>query len=274
MSAPDHALSLRYGGRAPVDVPEELWNETLALQLRHRSVRAFIDKPLPQGLLELLVAAGQSAASSSNMQTTSVIAVRDPARRARLAALCRKQDFIAEAPLLLCFVADLSRPARIGRAIKARLDALDMLDTYVTASTECGIFAQNVALAAESLGLGTCYLGNLKQEPEAVAAELGLPPAAIVLFGLCIGYEDERRANAIRPRLPQEIVVSHETYDCSAEPDHLACYDEIFAAHEVRQGRPDVGWSARHPDRFSDPDYLGNRAEMKAILRRLGFALR
>lgn len=149
-----------------------------------------------------------------------------------------------------------------------------MLDTYVTAATECGIFAQNVALAAESLGLGTCFIGNLKQEPEAVAAELRLPPASVVLFGMCIGHEDPVKANAIRPRLPQEIVLKHETYDTPDESRHLQSYDGAFVAHEAKQGRAPVAWSARHRDRFADPDYLGNRSRMKSVLNRLGFALR
>lgn len=273
MSPVDLAFAKRYG--QPVVQPDldGLWNETIALQLRHRSVRAFSDAPLPAGLVELLVAAGQSAATSSNMQTTTVIAVRDQARRERLAALCRNQPFIARVPLLLCFVADLSRPARIGAALDIPLPALDLLDTYVTAATECGVFAQNVALAAESLGLGTCFIGNLKQEPERVAQELRLPPSAIVLFGMCIGYEDRERATGIRPRLPQSIVLKHEVYDVADEPRHLCGYDHVFAAHEAGQRRAPVAWSARHHDRFADPAYLGNRKRMKAALRRMGFKL-
>lgn len=273
MSRADLALTERYGRHAARPDLDRLWNETIALQLRHRSVRAFVDTPLPEGLAELLVAAGQSAATSSNMQTTTVIAVREEARRKRLAALCRNQEFIARAPLLLCFVADLSRPARIGAALDIPLPALDLLDTYVTAATECGIFAQNVALAAESLGLGTCFIGNLKQEPERVAEELRLPASAVVLFGMCIGYEDTERATGIRPRLPQSIVLKHEIYEAADESRHLGDYDSVFAAHEAGQKRAPVAWSARHRDRFADPAYLGNRERMKAALRRMGFKL-
>lgn len=267
------ALAKRYGQHTVLPDMDRPWNETIALQMRHRSVRAFADTPLTAGLVEVLVAAGQSAATSSNMQTTTVIGVRDQARRERLAALCRNQTFIAQAPLLLCFVADLSRPARVGSALGISLPALDLLDTYVTSATECGIFAQNVALAAESLGLGICYTGNLKQEPERVAEELRLPASAIVLFGMCIGYEDPERITGIRPRLPQSIVLKHEVYDAADERLHLCDYDRVFAAHEAGQRRAPVAWSARHHDRFADPTYLGNRKRMKAALRRMGFKL-
>lgn len=274
MSQADLALAKRYGQHTVQSDMDRPWNEMIALQMRHRSVRAFAETPLPAGLVEVLVAAGQSAATSSNMQTTTVIAVRDKARLARIAALCRNQPFIAHAPLLLCFVADLSRPARIGAALDIPLPALDLLDTYVTAATECGIFGQNVALAAESLGLGICYLGNLKQEPERIAQELRLPASAIVLFGMCIGYEDPARVTGIRPRLPQSIILKHEIYEDADEARHLCDYDRVFTAHEVGQRRAPVPWSARHHDRFADPAYLGNRKRMKAALRRMGFKLR
>lgn len=108
----EEALRRRYGPEVALPpMPASTIVDTL---LRHRSVRAFSDQALPDGTLEMLVAAGQSAASSSNVQAWSVIAVRDPARKARLSVLAGNQEHIRRCPLLLLWVADLARLDRIA----------------------------------------------------------------------------------------------------------------------------------------------------------------
>ena len=88
-------LTARYGLDAPeVHMDAFAENTALPLLLAHKSVRLFQPKPLPAGTLELLGAAAQSAASSSNLQTWSVVAIQDPERKAEAAALCGDQDFI------------------------------------------------------------------------------------------------------------------------------------------------------------------------------------
>jgi nitroreductase len=86
------------------------------LLLRHRSVRAYRPDPLPPGTLETLVAAAQSAPSSSNLQVWSVVAVEEEARKSRLAALAGNQRHIIEAPLLLIWLIDFDRLTQLGAA--------------------------------------------------------------------------------------------------------------------------------------------------------------
>ncbi|MEJ1976336.1 MAG: nitroreductase family protein [Acetobacteraceae bacterium] len=152
--------------------------------LAHRSVRAYRTDPLPPGTTEILVAAAQSAASSSNLQLWSVVAVEDPARKARLAAVAAGQKHITQAPLFLVWLADLSRAQRLA---DVPLDGLDYLETFMVGVVDAALAAQNATVAAESLGLGTVYIGALRNNPEAVAAELGLPPRAFAVFGMCVG---------------------------------------------------------------------------------------
>ena len=80
LSQSSAALARRYGANAPAGV---LWNPTIAGLLAHRSVRAYLPDPLAPGTIETLIAAAQSAATSSNLQLWSVVAVEDPAKRAR-----------------------------------------------------------------------------------------------------------------------------------------------------------------------------------------------
>jgi len=88
--------------------PAALLDDTLAGILAHRSVRGYLPTPLPQGALELIVAAAQSAATSSNLQAWSVVAVKDKDRKSRLAALAGNQKHIEQTPLFLRILADLS----------------------------------------------------------------------------------------------------------------------------------------------------------------------
>jgi nitroreductase len=101
----------RYGDR---DAALGIHNETLALQLAHRSVRKFSPQPVTDEQLSALVAAAQSAATSSNLQPWRVVAVRDPERKARSATLANDQQFINEASLFLVWVADLGRARRLA----------------------------------------------------------------------------------------------------------------------------------------------------------------
>jgi hypothetical protein len=90
-------LASRYGGAAPEVTPPV--NAVLEAMLGHRSVRAYLPDALPAGTLETLVAAAQSAPTSSNLQAWSVVAVQDPDRKGRLADLANSQRFIRQAPL-------------------------------------------------------------------------------------------------------------------------------------------------------------------------------
>lgn len=269
--AQDDLLDARYGGAAPA-VTDAL-TPVIALMLRHRSVRSYQDRPLAAGMLEILIAAGQSAATSSNMQAVSVVAVTDPDRRRRLSQASSGQAFVAEAPVILCFVADQARATRVGAATAVDLWAIPLVDNFVAAITDAAIFAQNVLLAAQSMGLAGCYIGNMRNDPEFVAAELGLPPHAIVVFGLALGYE-KPPVTGIRPRLPQQVVLHRERYTTDGEAAALARYDSVFAAHEVAQGRPHDTWTARHAARFASKAYLDGRINLRAILKRMGFPLR
>ena len=112
ISSQKEALLRRYGASGlPATGP---WNDVIACLLDHRSVRAYKPDPVPAGTLETLVAAAQSAATSSNMQWTSVIAVSDPTKKKVLAEIAGNQKHIEQCPLSLCWVADMTRNALIS----------------------------------------------------------------------------------------------------------------------------------------------------------------
>ena len=141
------------------------WNDALDTIMSHRSVRTYRNEPLPPGTLELLIAAAQSAATTSNLQAWSVIAVEDPARKARLAAFAANQRHIHDAPLLLVFVADLARLRSISDERGHPGIALNYIEAFIFAIADASFAAQNTIVAAESLGLGGCYIGAMRNNP-------------------------------------------------------------------------------------------------------------
>jgi nitroreductase len=267
------ALARRYG-ESPAIPACAPWNETLEILLAHRSVRAYRDQPLPPGTLELLAAAAQSASSSSNLQAFSVVAVEDRGRRDRLATLARNQQHVRDAPLFLAWVADLSRIEAIGASAGGHPGGLDYLEAFLLAAIDAAIAAQNAAVALESLGLSCCYIGALRNRPLEVAAELNLPQGAVALFGMCVGYEDPARPAAVKPRLPQSLVLHRERYQAGTVDAAVAGYDAVMGRFYAEQGLPQSDWSRHVVARLATAGALHGREHLVAVLQQRGFRLR
>ncbi|QGZ63519.1 NADPH-dependent oxidoreductase [Paraburkholderia acidisoli] len=266
------ALEARYG--TPWSAPLPAWNETLDSLLAHRSVRNYADRPLPEGTLETLIAAAQSASTSSNLQTWSVVAIEDPERKARLAALAANQSQVREAPLFLVWLADLSRLEAAGQRTDTSIEGLHYLETLVVGMIDAALAAQNAVVALESLGMSAVYIGAIRNRPEQVAAELGLPPRVMPVFGMCVGYPDETRPAAIKPRLPQPVVLHREQYNVPSQVGEIAQYDEVTRAFQTSQGQSAAGWTARSLARWRSAESLHGRDRLRDALNALGFELR
>ncbi len=266
------ALEKRYGaGAVPAAGP---WNEHIELLLSHRSIRGYRPDDLPQGTLETLIAAAQSAATSSNLQSWSVIAVKDPATKAELAKAANNQHHVEECPLFLVWLADVSRIQRLGDEENIELEVVPYLETFLVAAVDAALAAQNAVVAAESLGLSTVYIGSLRNDPLRVKELLDLPAGCLGLFGLCVGYAAPEMSNEVKPRLSQPAVLFQEKYGNPHEPQLRAAYDEKMTEfsrrHEMTQGT----WSQRVIDRMGPLSAIGNRVNLIQILRDMGFPLR
>jgi nitroreductase len=265
------ALARRYGAALP---PAGPWNEIIASLLDHRSVRGFLSDPVPAGTLETLIAAAQSAATSSNMQFWSAIAVSDPAKRKILAEIAGNQKHIEQCPLYIAWVADLSRNERLGEALKTDLESVPWLETFMVACIDAALAAQNAVVAAQSLGLRTVYIGAMRNDPIRVAELLGLPPRAFVVFGLCVGYADPLAKNEVKPRLPQSIVLHHDAYDPAPETRDRPAYDAEMSKFSNRHELQATTWTQRVLNRMGPLKSMNGRERMRAALARLGFEIR
>ncbi|MEZ0397000.1 MAG: NADPH-dependent oxidoreductase [Anaerolineales bacterium] len=253
-------------------------NATLDLIHRHASVRHYKPDPLPAALIETIVAAGQRASTSSNLQTYSVIALTEPADRQRMAELCGNQKHIAEAPVFLAWIADL---ARLDRACQLRgyTQETTYLETFLIAATDAVIAAQNAALAAESLGLGICYIGSIRNQPQAVIEMLGLPRLTFPITGMTVGWP--ARPAKVKPRLPLKAILHWQRYDASAQDEALAEYDRTMRATGIYDGRQvpfpgkpaiieDYGWMEHSARRVAQ----AVRTDLRAAIERQGFGLK
>jgi nitroreductase len=248
-------------------------NDVLVVQLAHRSVRKYLDSPVTEDHLRAMIAAAQSASTTSNLQPWSVIAIRDHGRKTRLAALAADQQFIVEAPLFLVWVADLGRTRRLAARAKRPLDGADYLESTVIAFIDTALAAQNAVVAAESLGLGVVFVGAIRNHPEEVAAELGLPQHAIAAFGMAVGVPDPTEQAGIKPRLPQLAVLHRERYDDVSADAHLSSYDERLNGYYARYDLAG-DWSERVLKRLAGPHSLSGRHRLREALERLGLPSR
>lgn len=270
MSSPSAALRARYGDAAPAIALDA--SPVLDALLAHRSVRHFLPDPLPPQTLERLVAAAQSAPSSSNLQTWSVVAVQSADSRARLAALTGPQPHLRTAPLVLAWLADLSRIARIAARSGTQAAGLDYLDTFLMAVIDAALAAQNAVLAAESLGLGTVYVGALRNQPEEVARVLGTPAHVFPVFGLVVGHPDPDRPAFVKPRLPQSAVLHHERYQAPADAAaETGGYDAELRRFQAAQGLAPADWSQQVVERLRGPAALKGRHRLFEALLGAGF---
>jgi nitroreductase len=268
---PDGLIAARYRDGMTATGP---WNEVFTTILSHRSVRAFSPSPLPPETLPRLVAAAQSASTSSNLQTWSVVAVEDPDRKARLAALGAGQKHIVQCPLYLVWLVDLARLHRVAEERQLALPGLDYLEPFIVGIVDAALAAQNAAIAIESLGLGFVYIGAMRNHPEEVAAELGLPPHVMALFGMCVGYPDPAVPTGVKPRLPQSAVLHHEQYSAAAQSAAFTAYDLRVREFQREQGMSEIDWTRQATNRVKTAASLHGRDRIREALGNLGFQLR
>lgn len=272
MTDPIEQLRLRYG-ESQIKLETD-WNDCLTTLLSHRSIRGYLPQPLPPGTLELLVASAQSASTSSNLQTWSVVAVEDTERKEKLSQLAGDQAHIRQCSLFLVWLADLARLAYIAESRGLPHAGLDYLEMFVMATVDAALASQNAAAAAESLGLGIVYIGAMRNQPEAVAELLGLPPQVFAVCGMCVGYPDLAKAAAVKPRLPQAAVLHRENYNLAAQAEAIARYNQVMRDFYVQQQMNVAGdWVEHSVKRVATPKSLSGRDRLREALNHLGFPL-
>jgi nitroreductase len=245
----------------------------IELMCAHRSVRKFTSQPIPEGWIETIVESAQWASSTCFRQAYSVIAVTDPEKKRALREVCGGQRWVEECPTFLAFCADMNRLDDICKTRDKRVN-LEHTETFLMTALDTALFMQNIALAAESLGLGIVMIGGLRDNPRAVIELLELPHGVFGISGMCLGFAEQVPAQ--RPRLPLMEVLYWEKYQSCDREARLAEYDDRIQAagtYKRKDGSFDR-WTEVMARTTSKPPPEEGRYELREILLSQGFELK
>jgi len=183
----------------------------------HRTIRKYKSDDIPEKVLIEILECGIRSSNTGNMQLYSIVVTRNAEKKAELAPFHFNQPMVKDAPLLLTICFDLNRFYEWCLASNAKVDFKDLL-WLLNGTIDSSILAQNICVAAESYGLGICYLGTtgicylgttLYNAPE-ISQVLCLPAGVIPITTLTIGYPEV--IPELTDRLPLDSIVHYEEY--------------------------------------------------------------
>jgi nitroreductase len=177
-----------------------------------KSVRAFEKIPIPEDIKQEILMAAMAAPTAGNQQLYTILDITDQKIKDRLAISCDDQPFIAKAPMVLIFCADIQKwfDAFIDSDCQPRLPGAGDL---LLAVNDAVIAAQNAVIAAWSFGIGSCYIGDIMEQCEKHRTMLNLPnyvfPAAMLVFGYPTEQQKDRQKP---PRCDLQFIVHENSY--------------------------------------------------------------
>lgn len=242
--------------------------DIFGLLKKHVSIRKFTDKNIPLSLLQDIVSAGQVAATSSFLQGVTLIRITDKENRKKLVELTGNQPYVASAAEFLVCCADLNR-ARLCCELHQKEMNDGWIEQFIIATVDVALMAQNMVIAAESEGLGCCYIGGIRNNPQPVSELLQLPDLVYPVFGLCLGYPAQNPE--VKPRLPLSIILKEDNY-LQDDIKIIQQYDEqVRQYYKIRtSGKKDMTWSEQMSSLLSKE----SRSHMLDFLQNKGFVKR
>lgn len=204
-------------------------NETIDVLTHRASIRSYLDTPIKPEHLELINEAIYRTPTAGNMQDFSVITITDEELKAELSVLCDNQLFIKSAPILYIFVMDFSRFKRYFELSKVddSLFKLPHLGTMMNGIIDSTIAAQTASVAANSLGIGTCYIGDITEHYEDVTSLLNLDTNMIPVAMLTMGYFQQEIK--LSPKIDKQFIFHQNKYQKPTDEQ----ITEMFADRKI-----------------------------------------
>ena len=200
-------------------------NEVIRQLYARKSTRAFLDQPIPPEAKEAILQAAVMAPTAGNQQLYTILDITDQEIKDQLVKSCDNQPFIASAPMVLIFCADCRKWYEAFRAAGCQPRRPGVGDLLLAVS-DTNIAAQNAVVAAESLGIGSCYIGDVMENAEVHQKMLGLPqyvfPAAMLVFG----YPTQQQKERVKP---QRVDMKHVVHENAYREMDAAELEEMFA---------------------------------------------
>lgn len=242
--------------------PQE--NPVLRLLLSHVSVRRYREEPVAPEDLRAIEEAGRRSPTDASGHLYAFVRVTDPGLRQRLFEVCGRQEHVLKAPEFFVACADFRRVRRLlekgGREFSMGPRAMLLFGTL-----DAAVAGRAMAVAAQALGYGVCFVGAVQNKPQEVVEILRLPEGILPLFGLCIGRPAEPLP-ARKPRLPAEALFMENGY---REPDD-ALLQACLAAMESKK-RP-MAWPEQLELYFAKGGIFERREEeIRRAMARQGF---
>lgn len=210
-------------------------NPVLETIQQRTSLRIYKDTPITEEHQRALLEVTLRAPTAGNMMLYSVIKVEDQTMKEKLSKSCDNQPFIARAPLLLIFLADYQRwfdyyrtsgAAEFAEKSGHTWTELNVGDLFL-AMNDALIAAQTAVLAAESLGIGSCYIGDIMENYELHRDLLQLPKYVFPVTMLCLGYYPDNYQAKFRDRFSQEFIVHDEVYRSLSDDDRARMFSGL-----------------------------------------------
>lgn len=183
--------------------------DIIELLKNHRTIRKYQSTVVEEALLNEILEAGCRASTTGNMQVYSIVVTRNEEMRKKLAPCHFNQPVALNAPVMLTFCADFNRFNLWCRQRDAE-PGYDNFLSFMTAAIDALLVAQNVCVAAESRGLGICYLGTTLYTADKIIDVLQLPQGVVPVTTVTLGYPDENPHQV--DRLTLDGVIHRETY--------------------------------------------------------------
>ena len=200
----------------------------IEIMLNRRSMRQFLDKPISDEVLERILKAGFQAPFAA--QLCSIIYTRDTEKIKELQRL----GAYPTTQVLMLFLIDLRRLEKIMAKRGHSYDADDAFTLWLGVQ-DASLVAENVILAAESLGLGSVLLGAVPHFAEHLAKMFKIPKRVFPMVGLCLGYPDPDEHTEVRPRFPLKFSAYEDAYHNHSDEDLQICMkamDEGYLAQD------------------------------------------
>ncbi|MGD6793999.1 oxygen-insensitive NADPH nitroreductase [Metabacillus indicus] len=245
-------------------------NQTIETLLSHRSIRKFEDRTLSGEQIRTIVESAQAASTSSFIQAYSIIGVKNPEMKKKLAELAGNQPYVEENGHFFVFCADLHRHDVLAEMEGVTIDeSLESTEKFMVAVIDAALAAQNAVIAAESMGLGAVYIGGLRNSLREVSELLKIPERVLPLFGVAVGYPAQNPDK--KPRIHFEHVYHEDVYetDEAVYKKELNEYNELISEYyrERTSGKRSDTWTGQMASMLSKP----TRMYMKEFTETKGF---
>ena len=242
-------------------------------QLDHRTIRAWKDKEVPNEDLEVFKEVIQRTATSTGMQTYSVIRVIDEEKRKAISDIST-QDYVRTAPELFIFIVDAYRNSKIAKEVEGEdfREASDM-ERFFQGFTDACLAAQNLTNAIEAKDMGAVFLGSVLNDIPKLIDVLELPELTFPVLGVAFGYPDQEPM--LKPRMDMRLRFFEDSYKKFDDYlDEIKEYDqEMQTYYDLRQAnKPLDSFSAQIVDRYKNT--LPKRTMLINYMKDQGFDLK